>query len=560
VVGGKRLRFAVAALALGFVLALVLGVAGVSGNAKAFGAGTTLTVLSGDVTVRHGSGDFAPAADGEVLSEGDAIRTGPDGRAVLTYFEGSTVTIEPATELAIDSANSTADGGTVVLMTQSVGRTWHVVTKLITSGSKYEVRTPASTASVRGTEFQVDADDATTTVTTTEGTVMAHVEDPVQPGAAVDVPVSAGTTQTQLRNAPPAPARTAPEPERKVTVTVGSTNTLIVDPLGRANGVTKDGKVVVQTPGAQVRREGDKVVVTLPNLPDGKLATQVDKKDANDDTDVNVTTTVEEKGHATVVDDKAVVKSGSDKKSAGLELKRISDGTTEGRPLDDTEKKSLPAGKTANPQAPSHQADHTASPTPSHRAAPSAERTASSAPKATPTPEATRGVENAPRSAESTPKPTARVDTNITPPSPLPSLTVRTDATPNTDATPRILATPRLETPRVEAAPRVDVTAPVASTPRVDATAPVAFVPRVDVTLPVISSVKTDPAVKPEQPVRAASVAVQAPTPKPEPNARPVPVVRPDPTPRHEQQPKPAERKPERPAVQAPEKKAPHRR
>jgi hypothetical protein len=551
----------VAVLALGFVLALVVGAAGVGGNAKAFGAGTTLTVLSGDVTVRHGSGDFAPAADGEVLSEGDAIHTGPDGRAVLTYFEGSTVTIEPATELAIDSANSTADGGTVVLMTQSVGRTWHVVTKLITSGSKYEVRTPASTASVRGTEFEVDADDATTTVTTTEGTVMAHVEDPVQPGAAVDVPVSAGMTQTQPRNAPPAPARTAPEPERKVTVTVGSTNTLIVDPLGRANGVTKDGKVVVQTPGAQVRRKGDTIVVTLPNLPDGNLATQVDKKDANDDADVNVTTKVEEKGHATVVDDKAVVKSGSDKKSAGLELKRTTDGTTEGRPLDDTEKKSLPAGKTANPQAPSR-ADHTASPAPSHRAAPSAERTASSAPKATHAPEVTRGVENASRSPESTPKPTARADTNITSPSPLPlpSPTVRTDATPKTDATLRILATPGLETPRVEATPRIDVTAPVASSPRVDPTAPLAFVPRVDVTLPVIFSVKTDPAVKPEQPVKAASVEVQAPTPKPEPNARPVPVVRPDPTPRHEQQQKPADRKPERPAVQPPENKAPHRR
>jgi hypothetical protein len=422
------LRFAAAVVGLGFVLALVAGTAGIGGNARAFGAGTTLTVLSGDVTVRHGSGDFAPAADGEVLSEGDAIRTGPDGRAILTYFEGSTVTIEPATELAIDSANSTADGGTVVLMTQSVGRTWHVVTKLITSGSKYEVRTPASTASVRGTEFQVDADDATTTVTTTEGTVVAQVEDPVQPGTAVDVPVVAGTTQTQPRNAAPAPARTAPEPERKVTVTVGSSNTLIVDPLGRANGVTKDGKLVVQTPGAQVKRDGDKIVVTLPNLPDGKLAARVDKKDAQDDGDVQVTTKVEEKGRATVIDDKAVVK--GDKKSAGVELKRTTDGTTQGRTLDDNEKQTLPAAKTGNPQAQTHNVIRTASPAPSHRAAPSAERTASSAPKATRTPDATptdaqnRGLRTP------TAKPTVRADSAETP---TPSRTPRGAATPRTE-------------------------------------------------------------------------------------------------------------------------------
>jgi hypothetical protein len=464
------LRFAAAVLALGFVLALVAGAAGVGGNTKALGAGTTLTVLSGDVLIRHGAADFAPAADGEVLSEGDAIRTGADGRAILTYFEGSTVTIEPATELAIDSANSTADGGTVVLMTQTLGRTWHVVTKLITSGSKYEVRTPASTASVRGTEFQVDADDAATTVTTTEGTVVAHVEDPVRPGTAVDVPVTAGTTQTQPRNAPPAPARTAPEPERKVTVTVGSSNTLIVDPLGRANGVTKDGKVVVQTPGAQVKRDGDKIVVTLPNLPDGKLAAQVDKKDANDDGDVQVTTKVEEQGHATVIDDRAVVK--GDRKNAGVELKRTTDGTTQGRTLDENEKKTLPAAKTGNPQPPTHNVPRTASPASSNRAAPSAERTASSAPKATPAPEATRTPE-ALRTAEPTPRPTVRVDTSPTLP------------------TPRIPATPTLPpTPRVEATPR------------------------------------TEPVTKQEAPVRAASIMSVQETPKPEPNAKPVAVAR----------------------------------
>lgn len=439
-VGGvQRLRFAVAVVGLGFVLALVLGVAGVGQNTKAFGAGTTLTIISGEVTVRHGASDFAAASDGEVLNEGDAVRTGAEGRAVLTYFEGSTVTIEPATELAIDAANATADGSTVVLMTQSVGRTWHVVTKLIAGNSKYEVRTPASTASVRGTEFQVDADSAVTTVSTTEGTVIATIADPTTPGTTVDVPVTAGTTQTQPKNAPPAPARPAAEPERKVTVTVGATNTLIVDPLGRANGVTKDGKIVVQTPGAQVRREGDKIIVTLPNLPDGKLAARVDKKDDQDDNDVSVETKVEEKGRATVVDNKALVKSGSDKKSAGIELRRAGDGTTEGRTLDEREKQTLPAAKTAAPQSTSRgRQTQTPEPTATRRATPSVTRSPSPTPSATNT--SGRRTAEPSETSRATPTPRAQQDgervtvEGFIPERSLPRLPV---STPSQAATPR---------------------------------------------------------------------------------------------------------------------------
>ncbi len=345
-VGASRLRFLAGALALGFVLALVAGGAGLFGGSRAFAGGTTLTVIGGDVLVRHASGDFAAAIDGETLNAGDTIRTGADGRAVLTYFEGSTVTVEPGTELRIDTASTVADGGTVVLMTQAVGRTWHVVTKLITGSSKYEVRTPASTASVRGTEFQLDSSNDATTVTTTEGTVVQHVPDPAQPTTTVDVPVAAGRTQTQPRNAPAAPARTAPEPKRKVTLTVGATNSIVVDPLGRANGLTKDGKVVVQTPGAQVRREGDRIVITLPDLPDGKLATRIDKKDDGDNVELPVTARVEERGKALDVVDNASPE--GSKKIAGFEIRRRDDGNTGTRPLEDSEKPDLPAAKIAD--------------------------------------------------------------------------------------------------------------------------------------------------------------------------------------------------------------------
>src|SRR2546428_4711786 len=321
-----------------------MGSADLFGGAKAFAAEATVRVLSGQVMVRHAGADFTAAIDGDVLHEGDTIRTGADGRAVLTYFEGSSVTIEPTTELTIDAASTSSDGGTIVGMSQSFGRTWHVVTKLITGSSRYEVRTPASTASVRGTEFQVDADNDSTTVSTTEGTVVQQVGDPAQPASVSEVRVPAGTTQTQPKNAPPAPSRPAPDPVRRVTVQVGATNTLVVDPVGRANGITTDGQLVVQTPGGQVRRDGDTIVVTLPNLPDGRVAANVAAKDENDTDDVTVNATIEETGKGLDLHERAK-SDGHKKKVAGFELARDRAGDTETRPPGDDESKTRPEPK-----------------------------------------------------------------------------------------------------------------------------------------------------------------------------------------------------------------------
>ena len=344
--GALRLRLAAAVVALGFVLALVAGSTGPFGGTRALAGSTSLTVIAGDVSVSRGGADFAAAADGETLSAGDTVRTGADGRAVLTYFEGSTVTIEPGTELRVEAASAMADGSTVVLMRQAFGRTWHVVTKLITGGSKYEVRTPASTASVRGTEFEVDSSSDETTITTTEGTVVQHVPDPARPDTTVDVPVGAGRTQTQPRNAPAEPSKPASEPKRKVTVTVDAENSIVVDPFGRANGITKSGKLVVQTPGAQVRRVDGKIVITLPELPDGTLTTRIAKDGDGDDARVPVTARVEDQDRAMDLVDDATPE--GDSKVAGFEVRRGSDGNLGTRALEDGEKLDLPTAKIAD--------------------------------------------------------------------------------------------------------------------------------------------------------------------------------------------------------------------
>lgn len=350
----SRMRKTVGGVALSFVLAVVIGISGViaPGGGAALGASTTLTILGGEVQVSRNGGAFTPAADGAIIGPGDVIRTAADARAVLTYFEGSTVSVEPSSELAIDEASSNPDGSTVVVMTQNLGRTWHVVTKLITGGSRYEVRTPAATASVRGTEFAVGVGrdargNSVTDVVTTGGAVSvaapATVADP-QPEPVL-VPTGFRTTTTTAERKPQAPT-IAPEPERKVTVTIGSANALVVDPLGRSNGY-KDGKLVLQTPGAQVVRTAGTLLITLPDIPDGKISTVVARAaDAGSSgADIPVITNVQERGKSSTLVEDTVKPT---EIATGLELKASGAGpqaTPEVRRLTEDEEKDLNTGK-----------------------------------------------------------------------------------------------------------------------------------------------------------------------------------------------------------------------
>lgn len=325
--GPGRLRKAIGPVVLGALVLLAFGVGGGSGGA-ALGAATTVTIISGDVQVRHGANaSFVSATDGEVLTAGDAVRTAGSARAILTYFEGSTVSIEPNSELTIENASSLKDGSTVVVMRQSFGRTWHVVTRLITGNSRYEVRTPASTASVRGTTFEVESDRDRTVVTTTEGIVVARVADPERPGHTVDVAVPAGKTHAQQRNERPAPAATAPQPERTLTMTLDDQNGLVIDAQGRANGTDRNGRKHLETPGAQLVRTNDgKLQVVLPNVSDGRLDALVRTAGGQ----VDVRTTVVDRGLAPVA--AAVTVSADRQGRASVEVSRSADGRTNVKP------------------------------------------------------------------------------------------------------------------------------------------------------------------------------------------------------------------------------------
>ena len=275
-----------------------------------------LTVISGDVQTRFGGSGFASATDGAVLYVGSTVRTSSDARAVITLFEGSTIELEPGSDITIEEATSRSSS-TIVQLAQSVGRSWHVVTHLTTADSRYEVRTPAATASVRGTAFEVAVDDgligSSTTVTTTEGRVAT-----ADPAGSSEVLVTADQMTTVRANAAPEPPRSAPEAQRVVSVAVRSESSLVVDPLGRANGF-KNGKVLAQTPGARVQMQDGTIVVTLPNVPDGVFSTTVATGTA---ATVSTTVTDKDEDPVTVTTE---VEAGGTSTTSGVELRTGSD-------------------------------------------------------------------------------------------------------------------------------------------------------------------------------------------------------------------------------------------
>lgn len=147
----KSRRWRFAALAVLAVVGLVLLRLLITSD-RTVGASMTVRVLTPAVEIAHPSAAFVAAEDGQVLVEGDRTRTDEAGHAVVNFFDGSSLQLDPSTELTLEGVDA-RDGGIVASMTQAVGRTWSSVRK--GTNARYEIKTPAATAVVRGTGFEV---------------------------------------------------------------------------------------------------------------------------------------------------------------------------------------------------------------------------------------------------------------------------------------------------------------------------------------------------------------------------------------------------------------------
>ena len=240
---GRRAAFALVSFTLAAALALALF------PVPAAASAVTLYVTSGSAQVTR-AGAARAAIDGEQILAGDAVATSADGHVVLSFVDGSTLTLEPSTRVTVEES-SAHPTSSVTRIAQSVGRTWSSVQRIATPRSRYEVSTPSLTATVRGTAFEIDvASDGATRVHTVEGAVAV-----ANPHGEVLVP--AGTQTTATPSTAPAPVAPPPAQPRRV-VEIGTAATVVRDDAGRSCGRTPNG-VVQQIPGCVV--QGGTIVI-----------------------------------------------------------------------------------------------------------------------------------------------------------------------------------------------------------------------------------------------------------------------------------------------------------
>jgi lipocalin len=137
---------------------------------------TMLSITEGDVLImKSGTDSWLEAQVGMTLEPGDIIKAGDDSRAVITFFEGSTIELEAGTEISVTELSTAIDtGSTTISLKQEIGKTISRVEKLADPASRYEVETPGAVAVVRGSIMHVYVDlQGGTTVGCEAGNVTA---------------------------------------------------------------------------------------------------------------------------------------------------------------------------------------------------------------------------------------------------------------------------------------------------------------------------------------------------------------------------------------------------
>src|SRR6202011_434126 len=95
---------------------------------------------------------FVAATDGQMLNQGDVVRTGPGGLAMLTFFDGSETQLGAEAQVQIEQVEATPAPQIALLQTAGVTLN-HVVPMPV--GGTFRTDTPAATGLVRGTSYVV---------------------------------------------------------------------------------------------------------------------------------------------------------------------------------------------------------------------------------------------------------------------------------------------------------------------------------------------------------------------------------------------------------------------
>jgi hypothetical protein len=130
---------------------LVIALASIAPAARAAdgGAAATLSVLAPPVErVPEGGANPEPGLDGMNLAEGDRVRTGPQGLALITFLNGTTVTVLSESEVTVKQTGE-GRGQTGIRMLIHAGRVWARVVQAAGRRSPLSLESNEYTATAR---------------------------------------------------------------------------------------------------------------------------------------------------------------------------------------------------------------------------------------------------------------------------------------------------------------------------------------------------------------------------------------------------------------------------
>ncbi len=135
------------------IVGLLFGLNVVASAATSVGA--TLTAYVPHVSVQRAGGTYADATSGTVVQPGDSVKTDATGRAQIRFPDGTAMRLANSSEITLTSAHFAKDGNVHdISIQEKVGRTLSVVQHLV-GGATFQVVGNTTTASVRGTKFEV---------------------------------------------------------------------------------------------------------------------------------------------------------------------------------------------------------------------------------------------------------------------------------------------------------------------------------------------------------------------------------------------------------------------
>lgn len=185
---------------LRLAIVVLLAVVSSGGRAQTGDAVGELVQLRGDVALVRPDGTV-PATVGQAVGAGDEIRTEAESRAKLQFLDGTVVTVGPESRLVVVAMHLDAAGGRDAAILSTV---LGAVRAVVTPGGSFEIQTYTAVASVRSTDWLVEASPEVTSVLVLDGEVAVAGR---VGGPGTDVLLGAGDGTDVPAGQPPAPPR-----------------------------------------------------------------------------------------------------------------------------------------------------------------------------------------------------------------------------------------------------------------------------------------------------------------------------------------------------------------